>query len=90
VFESCVIGRSALIGMNAVILHGAVSGEGSLVAASSVVPEGMQVPAGTLVAGAPARVRKELSGDSANWVLHSAGHYVDLARRYLDQNIGRP
>jgi carbonic anhydrase/acetyltransferase-like protein (isoleucine patch superfamily) len=90
VFESCEIRRSALVGMNAVILHGAIIGEGTLVAALSVVPENMEVPAGVLVAGAPAKVRKELTGESAGWVRHSADHYVELARRYLDQNIGRP
>jgi carbonic anhydrase/acetyltransferase-like protein (isoleucine patch superfamily) len=89
VFESCEIRRSALIGMNAVILHGAVIGEESLVAALSVVPEGMAVPPRTLVAGAPARVRKELDGEAAEWVRHSAAHYVELSRGYLAQGIGR-
>jgi carbonic anhydrase/acetyltransferase-like protein (isoleucine patch superfamily) len=89
VFESCEIRASALIGMNAVILHGAVIGAGALVAAQSVVTEGMEVPPGTLVAGAPARVRKQLSGEAATWVRHSADHYVSLARQYLEQGIGR-
>jgi carbonic anhydrase/acetyltransferase-like protein (isoleucine patch superfamily) len=89
VFESCVIGRSALVGMNAVILHGATIGEEALVAALSVVPENMEVPPRTLVAGAPAKVRKELSGESAAWVRDSAAHYVELARSYLEQGIGR-
>jgi gamma-carbonic anhydrase len=87
-FESCEIRRRALVGMNAVILHGAVIGEGALVAALSVVPENMVVPAATLVAGAPARVRKELSGESADWVQRSAGHYVELAAQYRRQGIG--
>ncbi len=90
VFESCEIGRSALVGMNAVVLHGAVIGAGALVAALSVVPEDMEVPPGTLVAGAPARVRRELSGGSAEWVRTSARHYVELARRYRRQGIGDP
>jgi carbonic anhydrase/acetyltransferase-like protein (isoleucine patch superfamily) len=90
VFESCEIRRGALVGMNAVILHGAVIGEGALVAALSVVPENMEVPAETLVAGAPAKVRKALSGESSNWVRHSADHYVELAHRYLEQGHGRP
>ena len=89
VFESCEIRRGALIGMNAVILHGAVIGEAALVAALSVVPEGMEVPPRTLVAGAPARVRKTLEGESAGWIANSARHYVELSRRYLDQGIGR-
>ncbi|MCI0436387.1 MAG: gamma carbonic anhydrase family protein [Gemmatimonadetes bacterium] len=89
VFESCEIRRSALIGMNAVILHGAVIGESSLVAALSVVPENMIVPPHSLVAGAPARVRSALTGDTVDWVRHSADHYVELAARYLAQGIGR-
>src|SRR5690606_13953678 len=77
-------------GMNSVILHGALIAEGALVAAMSVVPAGMQVPRGTLVAGVPARVRKELTGDSAAWVRDSASHYVELSRSYLEQSIGVP
>lgn len=90
VFESCEIRRGALIGMNAVVLHGAIIGEEALVAALSVVPEGMEVPSRTLVAGAPARVRKELSGDAARWVRSSPEHYVELSRQYLRQGVGRP
>lgn len=88
VFESCEVGNRALIGMNAVILHGAVIGEESLVAALSVVPEGMQVPPRTLVAGAPARVRKELTGESARWVRDSSAHYVALSRSYMTEEDG--
>jgi carbonic anhydrase/acetyltransferase-like protein (isoleucine patch superfamily) len=83
VLESCEIRNGALIGMNAVILQDAVIGEQSLVAALSVVPAGMQVPPRVLVAGAPATVRKELGGESAGWVQHSAAHYVELSRHYL-------
>ena len=89
VFESCQIERGALIGMNAVLLHGCVIGEESLVAALSVVPSGMIVPPRTLVAGAPAQVRKQLTGESADWVRGSAQHYVDLSRSYLAENIER-
>ncbi|MEX1184342.1 MAG: gamma carbonic anhydrase family protein, partial [Gemmatimonadota bacterium] len=84
VFESCEIRRGSLVGMNAVILQGAIIDEEALVAALSVVPENMHVPARTLVAGAPAKVRKELAGESARWVRESAAHYVALSRRYLE------
>ena len=90
VFESCEIRRGCLIGMNAVILHGAVIDEYALIAAGSVVPEGMEVPRSTLVAGVPARVRRELSGDAAHWVRDSAQHYVELSRAYLAEGIGQP
>ena len=89
VFESCEIRRGALIGMNAVLLHGAIIDEEALVAALSVVPVGMHVPPRTLVAGAPARVRKALTGEAAGWVRNSAAHYVALSRSYLAQGIGR-
>ena len=87
VFESCEIKRGALIGMNTVLLHGCTIGEEALVAALSVVPTGMDVPARTLVAGAPAKVRKELTGESADWVRGSSEHYVELSRSYMAQQI---
>ncbi len=90
VFESCEIRSGALIGMNAVLLHHAVVGEEALVAALSVVPTGMQVPPRTLVAGAPAAVRKELAGESAEWIEISASHYVELSRRYLAADLPEP
>lgn len=89
VFESCEIRRGCLIGMNAVILHGAVIGEQSLVAAMSLVPEAMEVPARMLVAGVPARIRRELSDAAAAWIRDSPQHYVELSREYLDEGIGR-
>ncbi len=89
VFESCVVDAFALIGMNAVLLHGCHIGEGALVAALSVVPEAMEVPAFTLVAGAPATIRKKLDGERAmEWVKNSSDHYVALSREYRDQGIG--
>lgn len=88
IFESCEIGRGALVGMNAVILQGAVIGDEALVAAGSVVPAGLQVPPRMLVAGVPATLRKELAGESARWVQESAHHYVELGRSYRAQGIG--
>lgn len=85
IFESCTVGDGAVVGMNAVILQGAAIGERALVGAASVVPENMQVPPRTLVAGAPAKVRKEIGGESERWVRESAGHYVALARSYREQ-----
>lgn len=89
VFESCEILDGALVGMNAVLLHRATIGEQALVAALSVVPAGMQVPPRTLVAGAPARVRKTLDGASADWIRDGGRHYVELSREYLALGVGR-
>lgn len=89
-FESCEVRRGALVGMNAVLLHGVVVGEEALVAAGSVVPAGLQIPPRTLVAGVPARIRKALEGESARWIGGSAAHYVEKARKYLEEGLGRP
>jgi carbonic anhydrase/acetyltransferase-like protein (isoleucine patch superfamily) len=90
VLESCVVGAGALIGMNAVVLQRATVGEQALIAAGAVVGEGVEIPARALAAGVPARVRKTLEGESLRWVETSSAHYVELARSYLDQGIGRP
>lgn len=89
VLESCSIGRGALIGMNAVVLQRAVVGEEALVAAGAVIGEGAEIPPRTLAAGTPARVKKQLEGESLRWITFSAPHYVELAREYLRQGVGR-
>jgi carbonic anhydrase/acetyltransferase-like protein (isoleucine patch superfamily) len=79
VLEGCVVESGALIGMNAVILQDATIGEQAFVAAGSVVTEGMQIPPRVLVAGVPAKLKKELEGSSANWVSIAAPRYRELA-----------
>ena len=86
VMESCTIGRGALIGMNAVVLQRAVVGEESLVAAGAVVGEGSVIPPRHLAAGAPARVKKELEGESLRWILTSSAHYVELGGQYREEH----
>jgi carbonic anhydrase/acetyltransferase-like protein (isoleucine patch superfamily) len=89
VLESCVVGDGALIGMNAVVLQRATVGAQALIAAGAVVGSGTEVPPRTMAAGTPAKVKKELEGESLRWVSTSAAHYVELSRTYLAQGIGR-
>jgi carbonic anhydrase/acetyltransferase-like protein (isoleucine patch superfamily) len=88
VMEDCNIERYALIGSNATLLNGCTIGEGALIAAGSVVGEGADIPARVVAAGAPAKVKKTLEGESATWIQISAGEYVKLSRMYLAQSIG--
>jgi carbonic anhydrase/acetyltransferase-like protein (isoleucine patch superfamily) len=90
ILESCTVGDGALIGMGAVVLQGATVGEQALIAAGAVVGDRAEIPPRTMAAGTPARVRKELEGESLRWVSTSAEHYVELSREYLAQGIGRP
>lgn len=86
VLESCTVERGALIGMNAVVLQGATVGEQALIAAGAVVAAGATIRARHLAAGAPAREKKELEGESLGWVLNSAEHYVELGSRYRGES----
>jgi len=81
--HGCTIGDRALIGMNATVLNGAVVGEGSLVAAGTVVLEGQVIPPRSLVAGIPAKVKRELTEEEYQGVVDNGMHYQELAAKYL-------
>ena len=81
------IGERVSVGHNAVVhgatvLNGAVIGAGSLVAAQALVPQGMQVPPGSLVAGVPAKVRRELTDEERQGVTLNGTLYADLAKAH--------
>jgi len=88
VLHGCTVEDDCLIGMGAVVLNGAVVGAGSLVAAGAVVTEGMQIPPGSLVAGVPAKVRKELDEEAIESLRQNARTYVDLAARHREATAG--
>lgn len=87
ILEGCDIEDGALIGMNAVVLDHARVGARALLAAGSTVLARTEIPADSMAAGAPARVKKPITGDARWWVEHSASYYVELARRYADQGL---
>ncbi|WP_366924463.1 gamma carbonic anhydrase family protein [Metallumcola ferriviriculae] len=89
VLHNCVVREGSIIGMNVVILDNAEVGEQAMIAAGSVVATGSKIPDRYLAAGAPAKPKKELSGESLWWVEASAKTYVDLANDYLKQGIGK-
>ncbi|MFI0724454.1 gamma carbonic anhydrase family protein [Streptomyces sp. NPDC021224] len=84
VLHGCTVEDGVLIGMGATVLNGARIGAGSLVAAQALVPQGTQVPPGSLVAGVPARVRRELTEEERAVVRLNAEHYVALAEVHRD------
>jgi carbonic anhydrase/acetyltransferase-like protein (isoleucine patch superfamily) len=73
-----------LMGMGATVLNGAVIGAGSLVAAGAVVLEGTVVPPRSLVAGVPAKVRRELTDEEFDGVRANAERYRELAAAHRD------
>lgn len=89
--HGCVIEDVCLIGIGATILNNARIGEGSIIAAGAVIPEGMVVPPRSLVAGVPGKVRRDLTSDDREDILHYARNYLDYVKLYLEeQKLSEP
>jgi len=79
--HGCTIERHCLVGIGAIVLNGAVVGEESIVAAGALVPEGMQVPPRSVVMGAPAKVKRDVTEEERAGLRRYAENYV----RYKDE-----
>ena len=84
VVHGATVEDDCLIGMGATVLNGAVIGAGSLVAAQALVPQGMQVPPGSLVAGVPAKVKRELTAEEREGIALNGTQYAELARAHRE------
>jgi len=82
VIHGCTVGDGSLVGMGAVILSGAVIGSGCLIAGGALVLGGTEIPDGSLVAGVPAKVRRELSDDEKAGLRHNAAIYLEHIRAH--------
>lgn len=76
------IGDRCLIGINSTLLAGVEIGDDSIVAAGAVVPEGMIVPPHVMVAGVPAKIKREVRQDEIDLA-------VPRARRYWREALRR-
>ncbi len=88
VLHGCTVEDDVLVGMGATVLNGAVIGAGSLVAAQALVPQGMRVPPGSLVAGVPAKVRRELTEEEREHIRVNARMYLELAKAHRETPAG--
>jgi carbonic anhydrase/acetyltransferase-like protein (isoleucine patch superfamily) len=82
--HGCTIGDGSLVGIQAVILNGAVIGRNCLVAAGAVVTEGAHFPDNSLIVGAPAKVKRELSAEAIEGLRNNAERYVERGRRHAE------
>ncbi|MGA4799752.1 gamma carbonic anhydrase family protein [Streptomyces lavendulocolor] len=82
VLHGCTVEDDVLVGMGATVLNGAHIGAGSLIAAQALVPQGMRVPPGSLVAGVPAKVKRELTAEEREGIRLNAAMYLELARAH--------
>jgi carbonic anhydrase/acetyltransferase-like protein (isoleucine patch superfamily) len=80
--HGCRIEDGCLIGIGAIVLNGARIGEGSVVAAASLVPERVEIPPRSMVIGAPARVKRQVTKEERARFQSNGAHYVRLGRVY--------
>ena len=85
ILHACTVGDRVLIGMGAIVLDGAVIEDDAMVAAGAVVTPGAVVATGTLWRGNPARQVRPLEPGEIQMLAYSAGNYVRLKDRYLQQ-----
>ena len=78
VLHGCTVEDDCLIGIGAIVGNGAVIGTQSLIAPGAVVPQRMVIPPRSMVAGVPAKVRRELTAEEieANGVNAPAYEYL--------------
>jgi carbonic anhydrase/acetyltransferase-like protein (isoleucine patch superfamily) len=81
--HGCTIGEGALIGIQAVILNGAQIGKECLVGAGAIVTERKQFADRSLIIGAPAAVKRQLSDEDIERQRGNAAHYAERAGVYL-------
>ena len=81
--HGCYVESNCLVGIGSIILDGARIGRGSLIAAGSLVTPNTQIPPRSLVMGAPARVKRELTDEETANISRNWQHYVELKNEYL-------
>ena len=84
ILHGATINDFCLIGMGAIILDDSKIGPHAFVAAGSLVLEHFVVPEGTLVAGVPAKVRRELTTEERKGLEQSAQNYIDYVKMYRE------
>lgn len=85
VLHGCVIEDGVLIGIGAIVLNGARIGAGAVVAAGALVPERMEVPPNSLVMGAPAKVRRDVTPQERERFEKNCDNYVRITAIYKEE-----
>ena len=88
VVHGCTVADDVLVGMGAVLLNGSRLGPETLVAAGAVILEGTDIPGGSLVAGVPAKVRRELTDAERDSIRANTAGYRQLAVRHARHHGG--
>lgn len=80
--HGCHIEKGCLIGIGSILLDGVRVGRNSLIAAGSLLTPNTEIPPESLVMGAPARVKRRLSGEEIENLKKFWQNYVSLSQIY--------
>ena len=80
--HGCHVESGCLVGIGSIVLDGARIGSQSLIAAGSLVTPNTHIPPRSLVMGAPARVKRELTDNELAGMVDNWRHYVELKNQY--------
>ena len=75
--HGATVGNHVLIGMGATVMNKVVIGDECLIAAGALVTEGMRIPPRSLVAGVPAKIRRDLSDEEVQSLHRNAETYEE-------------
>ncbi len=84
ILHACTIGDRCLVGMGSIVLDGAVIEDDVMIGAGSLISPGKRLESGWLYRGRPATQARRLKDEELDMLRYSAGHYVKLKDRYLD------
>ncbi len=77
------IGEGSLLGNNCTFLHRSTLGKNCLIAANSVVLSGNKVPDRSFVTGVPGSIKREVTEDQIESMLHTAQHLAERLRNFV-------
>ena len=80
IIHGATIGKNCLIGMNSVIMDDVELGDECIVGALSFIKEGEKFPPRSLVAGNPAKIKKQVTDEMIAWKTEGTRLYQQLPR----------
>lgn len=83
VLHGCTVQNRSLIGIGSIILDDVVIGEESFIAAGSLVTPGTRIPPRSLVLGAPARVRRQVTDEEIARIDSHWKSYIEYKNNYM-------
>lgn len=83
VLHGCTVRDRCLIGIGAIVLDDVEIGEESFIASGSLVTPGTVIPPRSMVMGAPAKVRRQVTDAEVERIDSHWQHYVEYKNEYL-------